>query len=71
MAKTILPPNQSDVDEATLDGVRLVQQLGFQLDADAAKRVAGRKAMLLTSASFLSLMFVYTEPIIDGWKKAI
>jgi hypothetical protein len=71
MAKTMLPPNQSDVEEATLDGVRLVQQLGFQLDDEAARKVAGRKAMLLTSVSFLSMMFLYTGPIIDGWRKPI
>lgn len=70
MAKKMLPPTQADVDEAALDGVQLVQELGLQLDDEAAKRVAGRKSILLTHASFLSLLFLYSEPIIDGWKRS-
>jgi hypothetical protein len=70
MAKKMLPPTQADVDEAALDGVQLVQELGLQLDDEAAKRVTGRTSGLLTHAGFLSLLFLYSEPIIDGWKRS-
>jgi hypothetical protein len=69
MAEKMLPPTQADVDEAALDGVQLVQQLGFQLDDEAEKRVAGRTSFLLAHASFLSLLFLYSEPITDGWSR--
>ena len=68
MAKKMLPPTQTDVNEAALDGVHLVQQLGLQLDDETANRVAGRKVVVLTSISLFSVLFLYAEPIVDGWK---
>lgn len=76
MAKKMLPPTQADVDEAALDGVQLVQELGLQLDDEAAKRVTGRKGMFLSNARILSLLLLSAGPIassgpiiIDGWKR--
>lgn len=69
MARKMLPPTQSDVDEAALDGVQLVQELGLQLEDEAAKRVASRKTILMNSLNILSMVFLSTGPIvIDGWK---
>lgn len=70
MAQKMLPPTQSDIDEAALDGVRLVHELGCQLDDEAATKVAGRKGVLLANLSLLSLALLYSEPIIiEGWKR--
>lgn len=71
MAEKILPPTQADVDQAVLDGIQLVQQLGFQLDDDTTTKVAGRSSRLLTQATLLSAVFLYTGPITDGWKVVI
>jgi hypothetical protein len=68
MTEKILPPTQADVDQAVLDGVQLIQQLGFQLDEETATKVAGRRSRLLTEATLLSAMFLYTGPITEGWK---
>jgi hypothetical protein len=68
MAKKMLPPTQADVDQAVLDGIQLVQQLGFQLNDETATKVVGRKSRLLTEATLLSAMFLYSGPITEGWK---
>jgi hypothetical protein len=68
MAEKILPPTQADVDQAVLDGIQLVQQLGFQLDDETTTKVVGRRSRLLTEATLLSAVFLYTGPITDGWK---
>ena len=70
MVEKMSPPTQADVDEAALAGVQLVQQLGLELDDEDARRVASRKSILLTHASFLSLLLLYSGPIINGWKRA-
>jgi hypothetical protein len=70
MTQKMLPPTQSDIDEAVLDGVQLVQEMGFQLDAETAKKVAGRKVVLLNHLSIFSLVLLNSEPIIDGWKRS-
>ena len=69
MKERMLPPTQSDVDEAALDGVQLVQQLGLPLEDEAATKVAGRKAILVNHLNTFLIVFLSTGPIvIDGWK---
>lgn len=69
MTKRLLVPTQSDVNEAALDGVQLVQELGLHLEDADAKRIAGRKAMLMNGVNLLSILSLYAGPIVMyGWK---
>ena len=69
MAQKMLPPTQSNIEEAALDGVQLVEELGCRLDDESARKVAGRKGFLLANLSLFSLALLYSEPIIEGWNR--
>ena len=69
MTKRMLTHTHSDVDEAALDGVQLVQQLGLPLEKEEATKVAGRKTVLVNHLSTSLMVFLSTGPIVmDGWK---
>lgn len=71
MAKKLLPPTQADVDQAVLDGIQLVQQLGFQLDEETAKKAASSQRLLLGEVALLTTAFLFAGPIAEGWKVAL
>lgn len=66
MTRKMLPPTQSAVDEAALEGA----QLALQQQDRATKNSVGRKASLLKGITFLSTVSFYAGPLLtEGWKK--
>lgn len=70
MTGKMLPPTQSAVDEAALEGAQLAQQLGLQSEDKPAKRITDRRLALLNSITLLSTVSFYAGPLVaQGWKK--
>lgn len=71
MAEKMVPSTQSQLDDVTLDAVKLAEEMGLPLDEELADKVASRKSILLRNATLLSLTTFVSSPIvlnIHGWK---
>ena len=71
MAEKMVPSTQSQLDDVTLDAMKLAEEMGLPLDEELADKVASRKSILLRNATLLSLTTFVSSPIvlnIHGWK---
>lgn len=71
MTEKMVPSTQSQLDDVTLDAVKLAEEMGLPLEEELADKVAARKSILLRNATLLSLTTFVSSPIIlnvRGWK---
>jgi hypothetical protein len=71
MTEKMVPSTQSQLDDVTLDAVKLAEEMGLPLEEEPADKVASRKSILLSNATLLSLTTLLSSPVIlnnRGWK---
>jgi len=69
MPRKTLPFTQTDIDHVVSDAVDLAEELGFPQTKNRESSKSGREAILLANISLFSLVVLYLDPVIEGWKR--